>query len=57
MKNYLDVLCHFDMSKVDGVKRNLQLARTILRSYARQVSTIDSDSVMYKDIKANYAII
>lgn len=40
------------MSKVDGVKRNPQLARTILRSYARQVSTIDSDSAMYKDIKA-----
>ena len=52
VKNYLDVLCHFDMSKVDGVKRNPQLARTILRSYARQVSTIDSDSAMYKDIKA-----
>ena len=57
MKNYLDVLCHFDMSKVDGVKRNLQLARSFLRSYASQVSTLDSDSVMYKDIKANYAII
>lgn len=54
-KNYLDVLCNSDISKVDGVKRNSQLARTILRSYARQVSTIDSDSAMYKDIKANYA--
>lgn len=54
-KNYLDVLCNSDISKVDGVKRDPQLARTILRSYARQVSTIDSDSAMYKDIKANYA--
>lgn len=54
-KNYLDVLCNSDISKVDGVKRNPQLARTILSSYARQVSTIDSDSAMYKDIKANYA--
>ena len=51
-KNYLDVLCNSDISKVDGVKRDPQLARTILRSYARQVSTIDSDSAMYKDIKA-----
>ena len=54
-KNYLDVLCNSDISKVDGIKRNPQLARTILRSYARQVSTINSDSAMYKDIKANYS--
>lgn len=54
-KNYLDVLCNSDISKVDGIKRDPQLARTILRSYARQVSTINSDSAMYKDIKANYS--
>lgn len=54
-KNYLDVLCDSDISKVDGVKRDPFLARAILRSYARQVSTIDSDKTMFDDIRANYA--
>ena len=54
-KNYLDVLCEFDISKVDGVKRNPALARTILKSYARQVSTINTNKSLYEDIRANYA--
>lgn len=54
-KNYLDVLCNSDISKVDGIKRDPNLARAILRAYARQVSTIDSDKTMYDDIKANYS--
>ena len=54
-KNYLDVLFENDISKVDGVKRNPTLARAILKSYARQVSTIDSDKALFEDIRANYA--
>ena len=54
-KNYIDVLCHSDISRVDGVKRNPMLARTILKSYARQVSTIDSNQSLYDDVKANYS--
>lgn len=54
-KNYIDVLCESDMSRVDGVKRNPGLARTILKSYARQVSTIDSNQSLFDDVKANYS--
>ncbi len=54
-KNYIDVLCEFDISKVDGIKRNPTLARSILKAYARQVSTIDSDQSLFEDVKANYA--
>ena len=54
-KNYIDVLCNSDISRVDGVKRDPKLARAILKSYARQVSTIDSNQALYDDIKANYA--
>ena len=53
-QNYVDVLCNSDISKVDGVKRNPGLARTILKAYARQVSTIDSNQSLFNDIKANY---
>ena len=54
-KNYLDVLFENDISKADGIKRNPMLARAILKSYARQVSTIDSDRLLYNDIRANYS--
>lgn len=54
-KNYIEVLCESDISKVDGVKRKPKLARAILKAYARQVSTINSNQSLYEDIKANYA--
>ncbi len=54
-KNYIDVLCESDISRVDGVHRNPNLARAILKSYARQVSTIDSNQSLIDDVKANYA--
>lgn len=54
-KFYIDVLCDSDISRVDGVKRNPSLARAILKSYARQVSTIDSNQSLFDDVKANYS--
>jgi len=53
-KNYIDVLCNSDISRIDGIKRNPQLAKAILKSYARQVSTINSDKSLYEDVKSNY---
>lgn len=54
-KNYIDVLCESDISRIDGAKRDPFLARTILKAYARQVSTIDSDKSLYDDVRANYS--
>lgn len=54
-KNYIDVLCESDISKVDNKVKNPRLARTILRSYARQISTIDSDKALYQDVISNYS--
>lgn len=54
-KSYIDVLCDSDISRIDGIKRDPFLARTILKSYARQVSTIDSNTSLYNDIKTNYS--
>lgn len=54
-KNYIEVLCESDISKVDGVKRNPSLAKTILKAYARQVSTIGSNQTLFKDVRANYS--
>jgi len=54
-RNYLELLCESDISRVDGVKRNPVLARTIIKSYARNISTINSNKTLYKDVIANYA--
>lgn len=54
-KNYIDVLCESDISRIDGTKRDPNLARAILKAYARAVSTIDSTQTICNDVKANYA--
>lgn len=54
-KNYIDVLVNSDISRIDGVRRDPSLARAILKSYARQVSTIDSDNSLHEDVKANFS--
>ena len=53
-KNYIDALVNSDISRVDGVRRDANLALLILRAYARQVSTIDSDKSLFLDIQTNY---
>ena len=54
VKEYITALCESDIRRIDGVARNPELARSILKSYARQVSTIDSDKTLFDDIKYNY---
>ena len=53
-RNYIDSLCSMDVSTVDGVQRNEDLARAILRSYARNISTLAKKSNMLKDVVANF---
>ncbi len=52
-KDYLNNICESDISTVDGVQRNPQWARSILRSYARNVSTLVKKTNIYKDVAAN----
>lgn len=51
-KDYLNKVCEDDVSRVDGVKRNSDLARLILRSYARNLCTLAKKSAMLNDVKA-----
>lgn len=53
-KDYLEAVCNYDISRIDGVSRNPELAMTIIKAYARQVCTIDSDESLLADVKANY---
>lgn len=56
-KGYLDELCNSDISMFDGVKRNPSLAKAILKSYAKQISTINSNKSLFKDVKENFAVV
>jgi len=49
-KNYVRTVCSTDISTIDGVKRNENVARTILQSYARNISTLAKKSVVFKDV-------
>ncbi len=55
-QSYFEGLCREDMSNVDGVKRNETTSRLLLRSYARNISTIASHQSMINDINANAKI-
>lgn len=52
-KDYINSLCRIDISTIDGVARNEKLTQLILRTYARNVSTLAKKSNMLKDIRAN----
>ena len=52
-KDYVNNICESDISTVDGVQRNPEWARIILRSYARNVSTMTKKTNIYKDVAAN----
>jgi len=53
VKDYINSVCKTDISSVDGVSRDDKLTRLILRTYARNISTLARKSNMLKDIRAN----
>lgn len=52
MKYYYDGVVHTDISRVDGVRRNAELARRLMRSYARHQGTQATIVTIAEDIKA-----
>lgn len=39
-KDYVNIVCENDISRVDGKQRNPKIARQIMRSYAKNISTL-----------------
>lgn len=52
-KDYINNICESDISTVDGVQRNPIWTNMILKSYARNVSTLVKKTNIYKDVAAN----
>lgn len=52
-KDYLNNICESDISTVDGVQRNPVWTNMILRSYARNVSTLAKKTSIFQDVSTN----
>lgn len=50
-KDYVNIVCDEDISRVDKRRRNPVLARLIMRSYARNLCTLAKKSSMLADVK------
>lgn len=53
-KSYLENICEADVSSVDGTRREPQKIRALLKAYARNVSTLATNTSILKDIRANF---
>ena len=51
--DYYDVVCDSDISRVDGVMRNPQRVRLLMRSYARHQDTMATVGTILADLKTN----
>lgn len=51
-KDYFNSVCEYDISAIDKKQRNSKIARQILRSYARNISTLAKKSNIFSDVTA-----
>ena len=51
--NYLDVIIHHDISRIDGVERNPDRVLSLLRSISRNISTQAATSTLVGDLASN----
>lgn len=55
-KSYVQNICNTDISAIDGVKRNPDKVRSLLKSLARNNSTLVNDKTIMADINVNEKI-
>lgn len=54
-KTYLQSICDEDSSRIDNIKRDPQRMRALLRSYARNISTLATNTSVLSDIQAHFS--
>ena len=52
-KDYVDIIVEEDISRVDGVERNVERARRLLRSYSRLQGTQTAISQIHDDLRTS----
>lgn len=53
VREYTDMLVESDISKLDGIERNPHRIRQVLRSLARNISTLTTANTILEDVRAN----
>ena len=51
--DYVDAVVESDISRVDNITRNSDIARQVMRAYARSVSTETSVSALLRDVRTD----
>lgn len=52
-KNYVRSLCDEDISRIDGKQRDSKVAESLLRSYARNISTLAQKKTLLSDVSSS----
>ena len=52
--SYIDNICEIDVSTVDGIKKDPNKVRALLKSYARNIATSASNTTILSDVNANF---
>ena len=52
-KNYVRSLCDEDVSRIDGKQRDSKVAESLLRSYARNISTLAQKKTLLSDVSSS----
>ena len=55
-RSYFESLCREDMSNIDGTRRNETVSNLLLRSYARNISTVATNQSILRDINTNVSL-
>ena len=55
-RNYVHTVCSEDISRIDGKRRNEKLAMMILRSYARNISSLVKKTTMLADVVSSQEV-
>lgn len=56
-KNYINAVVEFDLNRVDGIEKDPLRVRTLLRSLARNISTLATDKTIIDDVNATQSSI
>lgn len=53
-KSYLDIICDIDTTTIDGVKRNSDKVKSLLKSYSRNISSFAKNTTIIADIQEHH---
>jgi len=53
-RSYLNILCEIDTTTIDGVKRNPDKVKSLLKSYSRNISSFTKNTMIIADIQEHH---